>query len=98
MVDINKLLQAEHRMIISLWGLEKKYIQRMPLSTNDWQELVDESNAIAEQRHGDSQDALVRVVSAILDEIEFLDKSIKKENEKEEQVNERHYEQQTLSE
>lgn len=79
MATIEEIVKAEYDMILDLWKFERKWLEKIPLSIEkgDWDNMLSESNAMAEKRKGESQDKLCSIISAFMDEIEFIDKKMK---------------------
>lgn len=77
MNTIEGIVKAEYDLILNLWKFERKWLEKIPLGEADWREMNDEANKIAETRKGESQDKLCSILSAFMDEIEFIDKKMK---------------------
>lgn len=65
-------------MITEIWRFEHKWLDKSPLKDEDWREMVDEANDIAKKRQGKWQDILAKIVTAITEEIELINKEVLK--------------------
>ena len=79
MATIEEVVKAEYDLILDLWKFERKWLEKIPLKESDWSEMLDETNKMAEGRKGESQDKLCSILSAFMDEIEFIDKKMRGE-------------------
>ena len=76
MTQIKDVLDSEYKMIVDIWAFERKWLERMPLKIEDWNDIMAEANKMAEKRKGKAQDILCTILNAFCDEIEFIDKQM----------------------
>lgn len=77
---IEEIVKAEYNLILDLWKFERKWLEKIPLSFEDWDEMMADANDLASKRKGESQEKLVAILNAFCDEIEFIDKKMRGEN------------------
>ena len=74
MTKIEQIVKAEYEQIIEIWRFEHKWLDKSPLKDEDWHEMIADANAIAKKRQGKWQDILARIVTAVAEEIELINK------------------------
>lgn len=83
MAKMDDIIQAEYKMTTEIWRWEKRWLEKIPLSFDDFKAMNDEANALAKSRKGKSQELLVRILNGYADEIAFIDRRIREtENDK----------------
>ena len=80
MATIEEIVKAEYDLILDLWKFERKWLEKIPLSFEDWDEMMADANDLASKRKGESQEKLVAILNAFCDEIEFIDKKMRGES------------------
>lgn len=80
MTTIEEIVKAEYNMILDLWKFERKWLEKIPLSFEDWDEMMVDANDLASKRKGESQEKLVAILNAFADQIEFIDKKMRGES------------------
>lgn len=80
MATIEEIVKAEYDLILDLWKFERKWLEKIPLSFEDWDNLMADANNLASKRNGESQEKLVAILNAFCDEIEFIDKKMRGES------------------
>lgn len=80
MAKIEDIVKAEYNLTTEIWRWEHKWLEKIPLSMEDYKAMYDEGNELAKKRKGKSQDCLVGIINAYADEIVYIDKKIKEGN------------------
>ena len=74
MAKMEAIIKTEYEMITEIWRFEHKWLEKSPLKDDDWREMIAEANDIAKKRQGKWQDILARIVTAVAEEIELINK------------------------
>ena len=74
MTKIEQIVKAEYEQIIEIWRFEHKWLDKSPLKDEDWGEMVAEANEIAKKRKGKWQEILAKMLNAVMEEIELVNK------------------------
>lgn len=69
-----QIVKAEYEQIIEIWRFEHKWLDKSPLKDEDWGKMVAEANEIAKKRKGKWQEILAKMLNAVMEEIELVNK------------------------
>ena len=73
----DEIIKHEYESIKEIWKFEHKWLEKLPLKQDDYDEMIAESNKIAGKFKGEYQKIIVRRFNAYMDSIEVFDKKMK---------------------